>query len=124
MQLLQRVLGIEPEEGRSLLPLLLQAVLANMGLCMLEVSSTSLFLAEYGPRMLPWVFIAIGVVVSGFSFGITRILGLVSVTQLVVGVFLTTILALLGGWVALSKHRSDIRWPRISAVSSAGSRRA
>ncbi|MCP3958801.1 MAG: cyclic nucleotide-binding domain-containing protein [bacterium] len=107
MKLLQRVLGIEPEEGRSLFPLLLQAVLANMGLCMLEVSSTSLFLSEYGPSALPWAFIAIGVVVSTFTFGITRILGRLSVTQLVVGVFLTTIVALLVGWGALI---NEITW--------------
>ena len=68
---------------------------------MLEVGATAIFLAEFGPDMLPWVFICVGISVSLSSFGVSRIQQRVGLRLFAVGVIMTTAAVLVSGWVGL-----------------------
>ncbi len=81
-----------------------------LGLSLLEIAGTALFLVEFGADTLPWVYLAIAVVVSTFSYGyalVQKHAGLIpaSIAGVVVfgGLLLAAWLGLLApdsGWIS------------------------
>ena len=64
---LLRRIGVSQDEQLPLALLSAQAFFSAFAMSLLEISATSLFLTEYGAERIPYVYIAIMVIVSLFS---------------------------------------------------------